>query len=144
MLPSDVKRLILDFHHRAEALAGGANDSDLLIAFMLHQSNVERLLCLEYVTMGRTGEIKTFLERPSLRVKADAVISRLKSEGFCSEAVSVERFSVLMPTAGVVKHALFPQIGGLEQQVEWARQASSDLYRHYFREPLVSKFERAA
>ena len=132
----DVKRLIVHHYLRAEEHAAASNFGDDLIAYDLHFKNCDRLVTCEYVQLGRSGLIAPFLLKPTNRQKYDAVVSALEKQGFRSEAISTTRFSVIVPSAGVVKHALFPTIDALPRRITWVREATEALYRHYFNEPM--------
>jgi hypothetical protein len=133
---SALRELIDHFYHQAEAHAALENEAGALICFALHSINLERLISLEYVRMRESGMIAPFVARPTLREKCDAVLYALDLNGFGSDAISSDRFSVLMPMAGVVKHALYPRIQRMSERIAWVRDASLDLYRHYFGEPM--------
>lgn len=143
-LSSELRALIIHFYHQAEAHAALGDEVGALICFALHSINLERLVSLEYVRMGRVGTVAPFVARPTLREKCDAVLHALELDGFGSDAISPDRFSVLMPTAGVVKHALYPRIHRLSECVAWVRDASLDLYRHYFGEPMPLAYDSVA
>jgi hypothetical protein len=141
---SELRSLIGHFYHQAEAHDPLGNEAGALICFALHSINLERLISLEYVSMGELGMIAPLAARPTLREKCDAVLHALDLDGFSSDAISSDRFSVLMPTAGVVKHALYPRIQRLSERIAWARDASLALYRHYFGEPMPPAYGSAA
>lgn len=132
----DVKRLIVHHYLRAEEHAAAGDFGDDLIAYDLHFKNCDRLVTCEYLSLGRSGFIVPFLLKPTNRQKYEAVVGALEAQGFRSESISLARFSVLVPSAGVVKHALFPKIDALQQRIAWVRQAKEVLYLHYFNEPM--------
>src|ERR1700726_4851814 len=122
--PSELSALIIKFFQEAECHVARGTDGDVLIGFVLHSVNLERLVSNEYVRMGRLGIIVPFLLRPSLEGKCDAVRAGLQEEGFECYALSAERFSVLMPAAGMVKPALYPRTNGFADRLAWVRDAT--------------------
>lgn len=127
------QELIEGFFQTAETLARSASLAQQLLGLHTHLTNLERLISAAYVRLGWRGFIRPFLRRAALWQKCEAVVASLSLEGFASQSVTVERFSVLRQVANALKHSMHPFVNDVPLLLVWARDASVALFEHEFK-----------